>query len=170
MEVKDALLAIVAVLGMLSAPIVFCFYKQQLDILDEIRAVLLRQKGTSLMISPIEFMQLERRVRGGSQYLGNNGDVISLMYPKRYLFNFLGVVVHVTALLAFATLIWRVVTVEGKDATAASFFGGVDETVPISVFLLAVSIIVYIVTLLIALNQKQALRRRISELTTELEA
>ena len=168
MMVTEAVIAFVAVLGALSAPVVLCFYKPQLDILDEMRKILLKQRSGDPMISPIEFMQLERAVRGGPRYLGKNEDVMSLMFPKRYWFNCLEVVAHIAAVAALLTLGWRVFTIEAAEATMALFFGAVDGDVHTSIFLLAIALLVYIITVLLAFNQKKALRRRINELSVEL--
>ena len=110
-----------------------------------------------------------RHVHRTRRFSGKNGDVLNLMFPKRYWFCCLKVVVHITALAALAIVVWRVGSIDDADATSASFFGAVDQEVNVAILLLAVSWLVYFITVLMAFNQKSALQRRIKELSAVLQ-
>ena len=114
MPIREAVYAIAFLVGVFLGPIGYCFYKDRLDILDAARSILLKQKTTA-MTSVIEFRSLDRVVRGGPTYFGKNDDVLNLMYPKRYWFNGLAVITHVSALTATFALVAQLLAVKNGE-------------------------------------------------------
>ena len=168
MPVNQALVVIIALVGLLGAPIVFIFYREQLDILDEMRRLFLKQKSGVSLLSPIEFLAVERVVRSGAGYLGTNGDVFNLMFPTRYWFVALGAVLHLAAFTALASFLWRIGSIQDKNETLSSLFTLASEIVPMSLVFFSTSFVIYVITVFISINQKQALRRRINDLAEQV--
>ncbi|MCH8151389.1 MAG: hypothetical protein IH830_03335 [Planctomycetes bacterium] len=165
MPVEEAIYVIIGVAVALGAPISFCFYRTQVDIRDKVREVMFKQSSKTL-ISPVEFMELRRRVRGEEVALpGTNADVLDLLFPKRYWFNCLQWVVVLAAAIAIGVLVYQLLSVGSEGASLASLVKVVDGKVAVSTVVLAGSLVVYVITLLMALNQKKALKRIIGELS-----
>jgi len=163
MSMTDAIVALIPVLGVLVGPIALCFYMQPLDIWDAVRTMQFRQ-DSSTFIATFDFREQKRVVRGGDRYRGINDDVLDLMYPKRYWFNILHGVVTITAVMAILALVWRMLSIDNGDATISEWLNTVDGNVHVSMVLLAICLLVYVITVFLAFNQKKVLRRKINEL------
>lgn len=168
MPVVDAIAILSFVLSFIVAPIYLCFFQNNLDVLNEIRDVYLKQRLDVSFISPTEFVEIERVVRGGSRYVGRNADVLEIMFAKRYFFSGLAAVVYVAAGIFFGSMFYRLTQLDNERTNLADLLGTECGDVPISIVVAASLFAVYVPTIALAINQKKTIRRRIADLSQNM--
>lgn len=154
----------------IGTPIYICFFQNNLDILNETRNVYFKQRSGVSFISLTDFEDIERVVRGSARYTGRNADVINIMFAKRYFFSGLQFVVYVAAAIFFGSMFYRLANLDNERADFANLLVTECGVVPIPIVVAASLFIVYVATIILALNQKNSIRRSIAKLSQDMRS